>query len=210
MIQNSKKNKIDLVGRVIFKLHYIKLDFFSIFFTFINFLTWRLKGVQIKKNTRFVGFSKVCRYPGSVITIDNGCTFRSDKFSNLIGVNRPCIISTHAKNAEIRIGENCGFSGVTIGGLQSIIIGNNVLAGANVIISDFDWHNVDPLRRKKLCDNSKPVVIEENVFIGVNSIIWKGVTIGKNSVIAANSVVTKNIPENCIAGGNPAKMIRSI
>lgn len=55
---------------------------------------------------------------------------------------------------------------------------------------------------------SAPVVIEDDVFIGMNCIILKGVRIGARSIIAAGSVVTKNIPADCIAAGNPAKVIR--
>src|SRR4029079_4321741 len=117
-----------------------------------------------------------------------------------------CIVSTHDSNAQIIIGNKCGFSGVTISAKQKISIGNNVLVGANVIISDFDWHNTDPSQREMECISSLPVTIHDNAFIGVNSIVWKGVTIGENSVIGANSVVTKDIPENVIAAGNPCKV----
>jgi len=79
-----------------------------------------------------------------------------------------------------------------------------------VIISDFDWHNIDAAMRRMDCISSEPVVIHDNAFIGVNSIVWKGVTIGKNSVIGANSVVTRDIPDNVIAAGNPCKVIKSI
>lgn len=215
-MNNSKNNlnfdnkSADLLGRVILKIHYLKINIFASFYTLINKCIWLIKGLKLGVNVKFYGFSKAFRYPGSHICIGNNCSFRSDKFSNLIGINRRCIISTHGHTASIKVGNNCGFSGVTIGCLESIIIGNNVLVGANVIITDFDWHNVDPLRRKETCTSSKPVYIEDNVFIGVNSIIWKGVIIGKNSVIGANSVVTKSIPENCIAAGNPARVIKSI
>jgi acetyltransferase-like isoleucine patch superfamily enzyme len=208
-LDNYNKNS-DLLGRVFFKLHYLKIDFFSFFSSFLNSSIWRLKGVKLASGIRYYGFSKVCRYPGSTISIGDNCGFRSDKFSNLIGVNRRCILSTHGAGASIKIGSGCGFSGVSIGCAESITIGNNVLVGANVVITDFDWHNVDPLKRKDPCTSLKPVIIEDNVFIGLNSIIWKGVTIGKNSVIGANSVVTKSIPENCIAAGNPARIIKSI
>ena len=53
-----------------------------------------------------------------------------------------------------------------------------------------------------------PVVIEDDVLIGTNCIILKGVTIGARSIIAAGSIVTKSIPADCIAGGNPAKVIK--
>jgi acetyltransferase-like isoleucine patch superfamily enzyme len=138
------------------------------------------------------------------------CTFRSRDISNLIGVNRRCIISALYKTSKVQIGNNCGFSGVTIGALKEITIGDNLICGANVIISDYDWHNADPNRRFEMCMDAKPVIIKDNVFIGVNSIIWKGVTIGENSVIGANSVVTKSIPPNVFAGGNPCKVIKEI
>jgi len=57
---------------------------------------------------------------------------------------------------------------------------------------------------------SKKVVVEDNVFIGMDCVVLKGVTIGKNSVIGAGSIVTKDIPRNCIASGIPAKVIRMI
>jgi acetyltransferase-like isoleucine patch superfamily enzyme len=178
--------------------------------TYLYRFILRLKKIDLSSGCRFTGRPVFARTPLSKIKIGANCRFRSDKISNLIGVNRRCIISTHSKEAEIVIGDNSGFSGVTIGAKQKIFIGNNVLVGANVIISDFDWHNIDPDKRTIECISSAPVIIHDNVFIGVNSIVWKGVTIGRNSVIGANSVVTKDIPENVIAAGNPCKIIKSI
>lgn len=57
---------------------------------------------------------------------------------------------------------------------------------------------------------SAPVTIEDDVFIGMNCVILKGVTIGARSIIAAGSVVTKSIPADCVAGGNPAKVIKRL
>jgi acetyltransferase-like isoleucine patch superfamily enzyme len=58
--------------------------------------------------------------------------------------------------------------------------------------------------------SAKPVIIEDNVFIGACAIILKGVTIGKNSIIGAGSVVVSNVPKNVIVAGNPAKVIKVI
>jgi acetyltransferase-like isoleucine patch superfamily enzyme len=200
----------DFSGRIIFKIQYLRLDFFSFFCTIINRIIWSIKSLKSGTGIRHFGLAKISRWPGSVISVGNNCVFRSDKTSNLIGVNRRCIISTHDTNAVITIGDSCGFSGVTIGCLQAIHIGNHVLVGANAIITDFDWHNVNPLKRRDRCESSKPVIIEDNVFIGVNAIVLKGVSIGRNSVIGANSVVTANIPPNCIAAGNPAKIVKKL
>jgi acetyltransferase-like isoleucine patch superfamily enzyme len=169
-----------------------------------------LKKIKFNKGCNFFGKAYFYRFPTATINIGKNCTFRSKDISNLIGVNRRCIISALYKNSTIQIGENCGFSGVTIGALKEIIIGNNLICGANVIISDYDWHNSDPALRFEMCMDAKPVHIKDNVFIGVNSIIWKGVTIGENSVIGANSVVTKSIPPNVFAAGNPCKIIKEI
>lgn len=161
------------------------------------------KGIRLGKRCRFYGVAYFWRSQYSKIIIGDNCTFRSDQSSNLIGVNHRTIISTHRKDAKIIIGDNCGFSGASIGAAKEIIIGNNVLCGANVVITDFDWHldilNVQP----------KSIIIHDNVWIGLNSVVLKGVEIGENSIIGANSLVLTNIPANVIAAGNPCKVLKS-
>ncbi|WP_226995337.1 DapH/DapD/GlmU-related protein [Candidatus Symbiothrix dinenymphae] len=125
------------------------------------------------------------------------------------------MVVTYTTRAKIEIGNSNGFSGVKIGCFQNITIGDNCLFGANVLITDSDWHPIDPAKRQDLGDdyaatNKKPVKIGNNVFIGVNTIILKGTTIGDNSVIGAGSVVSGNIPANVIAAGNPCKVIKSL
>lgn len=90
-----------------------------------------------------------------------------------------------------------------------IYIGNNVLFGPNVMITT-TGHPVEPTLRKKLYQYSEPVTIKDNVWIGGDVVILPGVTIGENSVIGAHSTVSKDIPANCIAMGNPCKVIREI
>jgi acetyltransferase-like isoleucine patch superfamily enzyme len=174
--------------------------FCGILVKFISFI----RGIRIEKSCKFYGLPHFRRYPFSKIIIGEKCAFRSDQTSNLIGVNRKCILSTHHEKAIISIGNNCGFSGVTIGAAQEIRIGNNVLCGANAVITDFDWH-LDISGTQP-----GPVIIHDNVWIGLNVVILKGVEIGKNSIIGANSLVVKNIPANVIAGGNPCKVLKEI
>ena len=88
---------------------------------------------------------------------------------------------------------------------MKIIIGNKVRVGANVTIMDGDAHQDDP----RSGDN-KPVIIADGVWIGANVFILKGVSIGKNSVIGAGSVVTRNIPPDVVAAGNPCKVIMNL
>lgn len=164
-------------------------------------------GVKLGKRSSFIGRCYFKRYPGTSITIGNNCLFLSKANANLIGINKPCIISTHQSDhtAVIEIGDNCGFSGTVIGAFKRIRIGNNVRCGANTLITDADWHLDDPRSGPP-----KEVVIEDNVWLGINSVVLKGVTIGANTVIGANSVVTKNIPANVIAAGNPCQVIREL
>lgn len=90
-----------------------------------------------------------------------------------------------------------------------IYIGDSVMIGPNVII-DTGTHPINPELRRKQAQYNISVVIEENVWIGGGAIILPGVRIGKNSVIGAGSVVTKDIPENVVAVGNPCKVMREI
>lgn len=167
--------------------------------------------VSLGRGCRFYGSPVFRRLPGSRIVVGSRCEFRSAVWSNFAGINHPCILATLKDDATIRIGNNCGFSGVAIGAAQSVIIGDRVIAGANSSISDTDWHPVDPKRRAAgEAGASDPVKIEDDVWLGANVVVLKGVTIGAGSTIAANSVVTKSIPPGVIAGGIPARPLKRI
>jgi acetyltransferase-like isoleucine patch superfamily enzyme len=184
------------------RAEFLYISFFSCLCR--HFLQW--KGVKFRGNVRFWGRAKVQMAKGSEIIIGENGRFRSKHTSNLIGINRPCILSTHAgNNCKIIIGDNCGFSGTVIGAFSQIKIGNNVKCGANTLITDSDWHPED-----HRSSPPRPIIIGNNVWLGVNSTVLKGVTIGENSVIGANSLVVKDIPANVIAAGNPCKVIKSI
>ncbi len=172
----------------------------------IMLILLKLKGVQFQSGLRFFGFAKFTKVRNGRITIGEKCTFRSYATSNLIGVNRPCIISAIGNDSPIvEIGNNCGFSGTVIGAFNKVILGNNVRCGANTLITDSDWHLDDPRSGKP-----SPVIIADNVWLGVNVMVLKGVSIGENTIIGANSVVTKDIPANVVAAGNPCKVLKKI
>ena len=90
-----------------------------------------------------------------------------------------------------------------------IYVGNNVMIGPNVTIATAG-HPIDPELRKKAMQYNLEVHIGNNVWIGAGAVILPGVTIGDNTVIGAGSIVTKNIPENVIAVGNPCRVLREI
>ena len=90
-----------------------------------------------------------------------------------------------------------------------IYIGDHTMLGPNVTIATAN-HPIEPEPRKKAHQYVRDVHIEENVWIGASVVIVPGVRIGRNSVIGAGSVVTKDIPENVVAYGNPCRVIRSV
>ena len=120
-------------------------------------------------------------------------------------------------NAIINIGNNVAMSSPCIWIKSKLTIGNNVLIGANVSIIDSDCHSLNYMDRRIGVTNhdalhtiKKPIIIEDDVLVGMNCIILKGVTIGARSIIGAGSVVTTDIPSDVIAAGNPCKVIKSI
>lgn len=173
--------------------------------TLFVYFECKLKNVIIGSNNFFYGNLKIFKTKNSIISIGDFNVFRSSKFSNLIGVNRPCIISTLSEHAHLRIKNNCGLSGVVINCFKEIEIQDNVMIGANSLIMDGDWHHED-----KRSGETKKILIEKNAWIGVNVTILKGVVIGENSVIGAGSIVSKSIPANVFAAGNPCVVIKTI
>ncbi len=127
-------------------------------------------------------------------------------------------------NGKISIGNNSIIAGAILISNKEITIGNNVVISYYVSIMDSDFHSINPKIRKKEAYEMAPptnhdfirediveakVIIEDNVKIGANCIILKGVTIGEGSEIFAGTVVTKNIPKNSYVEGNPAKIYES-
>jgi len=120
-------------------------------------------------------------------------------------------LQARTATARIQIGEQCAFSNnVTLCALNSIVMGNACLIGEMVTIMDADHHELSPRDRWTGSGRIAPVVIGDNVWIGSRVIILAGVTIGANSVIGAGAVVTKSIPPDTVAAGNPARPIRSL
>lgn len=98
---------------------------------------------------------------------------------------------------------------VTILDIASFHAGDDVMIGPNTLITTVN-HPLSPRKRRQGIGQAKPVKIGHDVWIGGNVTILPGVTIGNNVVIAAGAVVTKDIPDNVLAGGIPAKVIREI
>ena len=129
----------------------------------------------------------------------------------MIGLSQRCIIV--AKNGgRIVINDGVCMSGCTIYSMASITIGRNSDIGSGCKIIDNDFHPLPYSQRypKELLDKVKkrPIVIGEGCFIGANSIILKGTTLGRNVVVGAGSVVCGTFPDNVIIAGNPARIVK--
>lgn len=174
----------------------------------------RASGVEIAEKVQIQGWPIVSMAKDSLIKIGARCVVCSDSGINALGINHPVVLRTLSPGAEIVIGEDTGLSGGSICAAKSVRIGAGCLIGANVTLADTDFHAIDPNNRRYNRNPDEiavsPIVIEDNVFIGADVFVLKGVTIGKNSVIGAGAVVTRDIPENSIAAGNPAKVIRRL
>ena len=114
---------------------------------------------------------------------------------------------------RIVIGDNVALNfDCHIGCIDQIIIGNNVLIGSKVHITDHFHGYTDRLTLAtppalRALVSKGPVIIEDNVWIGEGVVVLPGVRIGRNSIIGANAVVTKDIPPYCVYGGVPARAI---
>jgi len=147
------------------------------------------------------------------LTYDDAAEIRA-LFGELIGAELddgfsliPPFYTTGGEN--LRIGRNVFINqNCTMYDLGGIDIGDEVMIGPNVSLIT-SGHPIAPSRRREAV-TAKPIVIGKNVWIAANVTIIGGVTIGENAVIAAGSVVTKDVPADTLAGGNPARVIRSI
>jgi acetyltransferase-like isoleucine patch superfamily enzyme len=115
---------------------------------------------------------------------------------------------------EVCIGRNVRMNyDCHIGCVNRIVIGDNVLMGSSILITDHLHGEISaamlklPPEKRKVVSRG-PVIIEENVWIGEGVAIMPNVRIGRNTIVGANAVVTHDLPPNCVAGGVPARVIR--
>lgn len=175
-------------------------------------LLFALNGVPWGRGWRFYGVPIIQKHRRSRMTFGPGLQLRSSLRSNPLAPNRPVVLATWQAGAVLEVGANFGMTGGTICAAERIIIKDNVVVGANTTIMDTDFHPLDPKQRKLQPSDARiaMIVIEDDVFIGMNCLILKGVTIGQGSVVGAGSVVTKDVPPGVIAAGNPARIVREL
>lgn len=121
------------------------------------------------------------------------------------------VFITFTPNSLITVGSGTRLNGAGIQAYTSVTIGPRCILGSTVII-DSDFHPLDPARRHDpdAPMSSAPIKIGENVWIGGQSAVLKGSTIGENSVVGFRGVVTGNVPANVVVAGNPAKVVKQL
>lgn len=203
-----KITRIPLRLRVCFYLHW-------------NRIILHINDIKYGRNVRIFNHIYIKKDKQSSIQIGDNLIFSSGDALNPLCRNiRGCIYAYGG--SKIEIGNNVGLSSTCIWAKNHIIIKDYVNIGGDCILLDTDAHNLDYRIRMAMeidekgkgidseSAKSAPIVIEENVLIGTRCIILKGVTIGARSIIGSGSIVTKSIPADCIAAGNPARPIRFI
>lgn len=171
-----------------------------------------LLGIQAGKGARIWGRVYFHRFPGSEIRIGRNVRIVSNPYRYAFNIFPQSKIRTFKSSAKVIIGDDVGFNSISIvARSQTIEIGDSTMIGGNCQIMDTDAHPVWPPESRWTYvgdEYDAPVQIGSNVFIGLNVLILKGAKIGDNSVIAAGSVVTHEIPRNCLAGGVPARVLK--
>ena len=190
------------------------------YYKWFNKWYFKFKGIQYGKNLQVYNKVYITGFKTGDITIGDDFHLTSGDGINPICRNIRGCIHRGSPKAIITIGNHVGMSSPCIWINEQLTIGNHVMIGGNCMILDTDTHQIDHLARRgeKPADKSDisttvqsaPITIEDDVWIGANCIILKGVTIGARSIIGAGSVVTKSIPADCIAAGNPCRVIRRI
>jgi acetyltransferase-like isoleucine patch superfamily enzyme len=157
-------------------------------------------GTQCGKNVRIYGRT-IIHGPGKIIIGANTHTTSRRAITELVATR---------KDAVLEIGEGCLLNGAVIGVRASVSIGKSCII-AEAYIRDSSAHGITPTRRRiPGSEIIAPVIIEDNVWIGSHTHVMPGVRIGENSIIGVNSVVTKSIPKNVFAAGNPARVIKPL
>ena len=168
-------------------------------------------GVRCEGTVLLRGWPLIEVEPDASVVLGNGVLLNSSNASYHINMHSPVKLVADVPGAVIRIGAGTRLHGTCVHAYRSVSIGRNCLIAANTQIMDGSGHDLsfdDPSRRSRTRGNARPVVIEDDVWIGANTLVLPGVSIGRGCVVAAGSVVANSIPAMSLAGGNPARVLR--
>lgn len=206
------------IKKVIRKMFHISLKLKRLYYVWFNRFFFWINGIQYGKNLQV--YNKLYVWGEGRVIIGDDFKFTSGDSINPICKNIRGAIYTVTSESRIEIGDRVGISSACLWSKELIKIGNDVNIGGDCLIIDNDAHPHEYMKRRRSYEAkvgkeeylktipTAPIVIEDDVWIGARCQILKGVHIGARSIIAAGSIVTKDVPADCIAGGNPAKVIR--
>ncbi len=205
--------KMEIPNTTLFRLFYKSVfDFFS-FLKLVSYQCWHFIVIKpiFKSQTEKTGHSlvieskipQIWNNPRIIVGNDVVLSGHTSFFGCPFVKERSLIV--------IGDGSYIGYATTVAIGKQ-IKIGSNVKIAANCFIAGYYGHNTDPQKRlgNKDEENIEEIVIEDNVWIGTNSKIMKNIRIGRNSIVSAGSVVIKDVPENVVVAGNPAKVVKRL
>lgn len=192
-------------------LHILFSSLSGAIFSMIRIFYWKpVFMLQIKNSPRRMHYSGIglpFRMGPLNITMGDDCRIAS----RIALIGR----SASQKCPELIIGDNVGIgwrTGIYVG--RKIIIGNNVRIAGEGSLSGYAGHPLDATARARgeadLHDQAKDIILEDDVWLGRGVVVNAGVTIGKGTIVGASSVVTKDLPPNVLAGGIPARVIRTL
>jgi acetyltransferase-like isoleucine patch superfamily enzyme len=154
-----------------------------------------------------------CRcYGTGRIEIGDNVTILNTLYQNTAGIVHKTVLIA-GDRAILRIGNDVGISGAILDARDSISIGDRCMLGANCSVFSSDYHALHPRDRHDRTSGAvrtAPVTLENDVWIGANAVVLKGVTIGAASIVAAGSVVTKSVPPGVVVAGNPARVVKPV
>lgn len=174
-------------------------------------LVARYRGLELKGSIVLCGMPRIEIGEGATIVIGDNVTLNSLDRGYHLNLYAPMKLMADRPGARIVIGDNTRMSGTCLHAYLGITVGRNCLIAGNTQIFDGNAHTLsfpDVENRLHTTGAAEPVVIEDNVWIGANSIVLPGVRIGFGSVVGAGSVVTKDVPRFTLAAGNPARVLR--
>jgi acetyltransferase-like isoleucine patch superfamily enzyme len=172
-----------------------------------------LHGVHCGKALRIYSLPICRRHPQAAIVLGSEVTITNKIRENLAGVFHRTVLVANKAGAKLIIGNRVGISGAVLFCSSEIVIEDHVNLGAGVRIYDTDFHPLAAMSRREHRGEgvkTAPVRICEDVWVGSNAIVLKGVTIGPRSVVGAGAVVVDDIPADALAAGVPARVVRSL
>lgn len=175
----------------------------------------RLLGVELGPGVTAHGPVGLMRWPGGVISIGAGVSLISSwRRATAACLAWPVRLRVFGPGARIEIGAGSQLSGASITARSTTVrLGRQVLMAPNCVIVDSDFHAPWPPEARATepgLERDAPVTIGDHAWIGMRTIILKGVTVGEGALVGAGSVVTSDIPPRCLAAGAPARVVRRL